>query len=95
MTEKKKDSPANGGRAGVVVIPPHHARHAEEQRVAQQVGHVPGVIEVQTARHARDLVEQENNSFFARPGPVVTAIVIAALLFILTVAWFVAHEPTP
>lgn len=42
---------------------------------------------------APDIVEHDDISLFARPAPIVTVIVIFALIFICIIAWFIAHEP--
>jgi hypothetical protein len=81
-----------------VVIAPHHLHHEEEQRVAQEIDNRRTAIKSSSASQpesslSADYAKPNASGFLSRPGPVVTFIVIAAVIFISIIAWLIAHEP--
>lgn len=77
---------------------PHHLHHEEERRVAQEINNRQAAIKSDNASETKsslsaEYTKQNESGFLSRPGPVVTFIVIAAVIFISIIAWLIAHEP--
>ncbi len=77
-------------------VAPHHLHQDEERRVAQEISAHRATVSDAAGTDARlssEYLKRKETGFLSRPGPVVTAIVIAAVIFISIITWFIAHEP--
>ena len=88
----------NRNQEASAVLAPHHLHHEEEQRVAQEVNNRQAAIKSNSTSEGKsslsaEYTKQNEPGFLVRPGPVVTFIVIVAVIFISIIAWLVAHEP--